>query len=621
MCIRDRNKKVNFVYAETKYPLENIVKKYILEAEPEKEKSPTDIKEENDWDERCQLCREWCQLTQCLKCDECAASVHLYCLDPPLERKPNKDVVWVCFNCLKKQEGTPEALKNLKEEQELDQKFIQDTKLKVNQVAMDAIHSGIDHNKDNCWFQYLGQHMVSRMEDVLDESLFLPYPFKCSRVGVKYQWSESLVPWKIKPYNSENELERGTENTATLLWKFDPSRISLLELESYFQRCKEAIPKNLSIEPESCNFLDYVIQILVTNEYDTETSFKAVEANATRELLEEPTFTSAEMQRFESAVRKYGSQLRPVWKEVETQPMSMIVRFYYNWKKTTRGLQVRGKSHKKIQSSKRIQKKHEHGMTKIDHLPEELEHINKPAPQHTTEPEYKYIDDSSFETERLSLSGTIFKCLFCETNYSPMWYKVTGGTDDEHIKTRLQTGVNEKTETSEKDPSSKKDDSPLGALCIRCARLWRRYAIKWQPPLDILKKLAGTSMSTFHSNIGAVLEESNINAFFSSPKLAHMKGLEWELVQDSELITRQRLKIMQDPKEIQKRRRYATRFHTLLYRMVERPYDKNAYLPETMKIDLEDYLKKVAAETPSAENSSPPPKRAISCLLYTSRCV
>lgn len=71
--------------------------------------------------------------------------------------------------------------------------------------------------------------------------------------------------------------------------------------------------------------------------------------------MKEPSFTAVEIRKFEEAVEKFGSELRPVCEYVGTQPMSMIVRFYYNWKKTERGLTVRGKL-SKLSKNKRKKK-------------------------------------------------------------------------------------------------------------------------------------------------------------------------------------------------------------------------------------------------------------------------
>ncbi|CCD26653.1 DNA-binding E3 ubiquitin-protein ligase SNT2 NDAI_0I00840 [Naumovozyma dairenensis CBS 421] len=608
------NKRFRFVFVEENFPLEQFLQKYVF-----KEKANIDLsrnmpnEERSNWDSRCYFCKEWCQGNQSLCCDECKVMAHLYCLDPPLERKPNKGIVWICFNCLKRQENTSESLALLEKEETLDKKAILDNKDKIDAIAIQKIRSNILYNKENCWFQYLGQSIVCHVYDVLDENFFAPYPFKCSRVGTRYQWTgcNNLEKWKLEPYvdgpntDAKDRVERGddADDTAKLLWKFDASKIKMEEFDSYLRNCKESIPDSIDVFPERCNFLDYVVTTLVECDYDTAAALKKCGSTLTRDLLKEPTFTPEELKRFEDAVRKYGGELRPVCEEVKTQPMAMIVRFFYNWKKSTRGLQVRGKSKEKIEASKKLYSLPElegRASNGIGNESTELEvetayrdHLRKSIVRRHDQPEYKYIDDSSFDTENLSLSNTSFVCMFCTVDYSPMWYKVTGGSDEEIIRNRIQKGVNEKVESTLKN----NDDGPLGALCIRCARLWRRYAIRWQPPLDVLKKLAGTSTAAFNSSLESILEVTNINGFASSPEQAHNKHLEWELVQDSELIARQRLKAMDDRKTLLKLRRHAISFHGLLYKMVYRPFKKDEFRLDVMRTNLENFLKDIEVKT------------------------
>ena len=154
----------------------------------------------------------------------------------------------------------------------------------------------------------------------------------------------------------------------------------------------------------------------------------------------------------------------------------------------------------------------------------------------------------------------------------------------------MQTGVNEKTEISEKPPAHSQRNEKLGALCIRCARIWRRYAIRWVSPLEILRKVTGTSQNSFYLAIQRIIEESNINKFTLSPFQAHSKLLEWELVQDSELIIRQRMKVYENPNSFIKMKRYSMTFHAQLHRMALRSYRKNEFNPERMQKDLELFL-------------------------------
>lgn len=597
------NKRFRYVFVEEKYPLEQVLKKYIIGDE--------NVAIEKDgmlWDERCGMCKEWCTPNQSLRCDDCSSAVHLYCMDPPLDRKPNKGVVWVCFSCLKRQEGTEKALMELNLEEDAEKAHFESARSNLNAAATKAIKNGISPHKQNDCFQYLGQHLICHMEDLISDNLFLPYPFKGSRVSSKYQWSgcAERQQWSPRPYQSESSNEeRGGDHTEAL-WKLDTSRISVEQLDKYLERCKDEFPSKLNMTPESCNFLDMTMKILMDNNYDIDLAFARCGVQLTRESLREPTLTPTEIKNFENAVAEHGSELHPVSKCVATQPMSMIVRYYYYWKKTPNGRRIwgnfkgrsknKGKGKSEHRDSNNIVKKkatRERKPTKLL-LDEQTD---------KSQQDFKFVDDSSFDTENMQILKTYFQCMFCRIDYSPMWYRITGGSDDDHIRTRMQTGVNEKTESSDKLPhqsvngnSDKKSthkEERLDALCIRCARIWRRYGVRWQPPLDILKRLNGGSTQSLHALLEAILEGNNINALSIDPQLAHNKFLEWELVQDAELITRQRLIIMNDPERLVKMRRNSMASRAQLYKMVKRPFDKESSSNSRMQADLEGYVAKM----------------------------
>ncbi|CCF60592.1 hypothetical protein KAFR_0K02370 [Kazachstania africana CBS 2517] len=581
------NKRYRYVYTEEKYPFEKVLQKYVFKNHNIKD-------DEEPWDQRCQICREWALSNESLCCDECGVHIHLYCMDPPLERKPNRGIVWVCFNCIKLQENTKEALDRVKREQQEESDYICNSRETLNDIATNAINSNIGYNKENCWFQYAGLHAISTMDAILSEKIFLPFPFKGSRFGSRFQWSgcnetkdtKTLIPYK------DNVDERGTDKSADLLWVMDTSKLAKEQVDQYVAKCKREMPESLKMQPESCNFLDYIVKALKDNNYNVELAFKQSMGSLSRQTLKEPTFSEDELSRFEEAIKMFGPELRPVYEHVKTQPMSMIVRLFYNWKKTERGRFVRGKFHKLKEMNKKTTEEDDSIETR--HSQDVPILRKRPV---TEEPEFRYVDDSSFDTTRLSLANKDFQCMFCQVNYSPMWYKVTGGSDEEHIKARVQSGVNEKAETAEKSKMNKMSDSDkLGALCIRCARLWRRYAIHWQHPLEVIKKLCGTSASNYHSFLEKIVEEENINSFTLSPQTSKSKNLEWELVQDAELIVRQRLKVFEDPSTLTKMRKHSMNFHKQLAKMVTRPYNKYAYDITNMKYELNSFLKDIKKE-------------------------
>lgn len=590
------NKRFQYIYVEENYPLEEVLQKYVLE---EDRATKTD---DALWCERCSVCREWCTKPLSLKCDECTQAVHLYCMDPPLDRKPNKGVIWLCFRCLKQQEDTVEALKELEKDEAEEKEFFASFRQKLNDAATKELQKSGSIREKCYWIQYMGRSMVNHLDDLIDEYLFLPYPIKCSRVGYKYQWSGCMDDRSVfpQPYSSDNAgKERGTEATAELLWDMSNTSVSPGEVDGYVEKCKVEFSPKLNMLPESCNFLDMAVRTLMKNDFNFDLAFKKCGEQASRELLQEPTFTEKEVEQFERAIGEYGSELLPVSRCVKTQPMSMIVRYYYNWKKTPSGRKIWGnyKGRRKNMGKKPTvnefsSAKTEERKSKRDRKPTRLALESEGDNSRSN---LRHADDSSFETESASSLATCFHCMFCEVDYSPMWYKVTGGSDDDYIKSRMQTGVNEKTETSDVNSlptttKSKGKNEKFDALCIRCARLWRRYGVKWQHPLTVLKRLNGPSIASLHATLQLIFSDTKSAALQLSPQQAHNKYLEWELVQDAELISRQREELVKDPERLIKMKKNTMASRAQFSKMVRRPFDRTSWCVEHMMNDLEKYM-------------------------------
>lgn len=463
--------KFPYVFYEEKFPLSNIFEKYVCGIKSD----------DQTWDSRCKECTDWCQNASSIKCDDCKCSIHLWCMDPPLEKKPSKGVIWVCFNCVSKQNKEDHVTP---EQQWQD---IQDEAKTLSERALFLSDNLV--NKENWWFQYMGEDMCSHLAEPLMNDFIAPYPWKKSRVSSqKAQWKKCNDIWAARPYDGKNE-ERGNDGTVELLWKWNPKKITINALDSYVATCKAEIPSNLNVQPEACNFLDSVVKKLMDNDYDPDKSFVECQESITRDSLREPTFTQQEITKFEEGIALHGSELHPVYKHVGTQSMAMIVRYYYYWKKTPQGKNIWGNFKGRLKN----RKKEKLYITKQEDASYNLESRQKRLVAKTENTMlWKHIDDSSFDSEKISNVKTCFRCMFCSIDYSPLWYRVTGGSDDDHICTRIATGVNEKVihnpETD--DGRSISSNDKLNALCIRCARIWRRYGVKWENPLDILKKLA-----------------------------------------------------------------------------------------------------------------------------------
>lgn len=396
--------------------------------------------------------------------------------------------------------------------------------------------------KEEWTMRYLGMH--ARLEDGVDLDDRSPYPRASTRLGSKHQCTnipecnghpivyydtdkKSLSNGKRKesqkklsvskkqdplekvklplPKEFENTpphefpewlqerprgyIERGVDDgegvTCTLLWKPHEEDIqeNFKTLDSYMDKCA-SVAKKLNILPTSPNFVDAILKLYLRHNRNTEEAYKEV-AKLTRKALSEPTFSKEEIKKFENGIKKYGSDLYPVSKEVKSQPTSMIVRFYYLWKKTKNGRLIwgnyEGRKQKKVQNmvnEEQNQKKQVNNtVNQIDMLADS-------------------DDDSSYENEKIIQNRKKFCCKHCRTTTSNQWYRITGFD----ANTKVQKEVNE-----DFDPNS------VIGLCFRCARLWRRYGVIWEEPSEVEKKK---------------------NKYMSTWK----KRIEYELLRDSRLI-------------------------------------------------------------------------------------
>lgn len=586
-------KRFHHVYVEEGYPLEKVLKRYCLGDEGQGT-------EDNSWDYRCTTCREWCASSQCLKCDECQCAVHLACMEPPLPRKPNKGIVWLCYICLRRQEGTVESLNEVIQEEQLDKAFIEASKSSLGNLATQRVQTEVPILRESTWFQYMGQYLISHMKDLLDDNLLLPFPFKTSRVGLKYQWLGCSDPekWHPRSYSSDdtNE-ERGKPSSAELNWRLDGLKITPDELDDYVRQCREHFPIKLSMSPESCNFLDMILKILMECDYDQNLALKLCETKLTRESLKEPTLSPDEVKQFEEGVAKHGSELNLVSECVPTQPLSMIVRFYYHWKKTPNGRAIWGNF--KGRSKNRQKKSHNNGLEDANNRKSNRERKpTKLALQSDVckfQRDYRFIDESCFDVENMPILKDYFHCQFCKIDFSPMWYKVTGGFDEEEDTAEVSNAISS-ARTGKSKTKAKNDHRSLDALCIRCARLWRRYGVKWEPPMEVFKRLTGANNSNLQALLGSILDEENMNILKTPPQQAGEKLVEWELVIDAELLARQRLILTRQPNTFVKYKRHSAASRTRLYKMVKRPYDREAYSIENLRNELKEYLKRYNAQ-------------------------
>ncbi|ODV97221.1 hypothetical protein PACTADRAFT_40090 [Pachysolen tannophilus NRRL Y-2460] len=265
---------------------------------------------------------------------------------------------------------------------------------------------------------------------------FLKIPQEFENVDPK-----DYPPWLIERPNGY--IERGNGNTSTLMWKEPESESQQENVENFIKRCSP-IAKSLNLSPHTPNFIDALLKFLLDNNYNSDLAFQEA-LKLTRDSLKEPTLTPEEIKKFEEAVKKYGSELYPVYQEVGTQSAGAIVRFYYLWKKTPNGRAIWGNYPGRAKNK--------------------LKNLNKDASHGLVDEVADSGDDSSYDTSKLAKGKRHCECKHCHTQTSLQWFRVSGYNKAPADSNETVTG-----------------------LCLRCARLWRRYAVVWEEPNEVLRK-------------------------------------------------------------------------------------------------------------------------------------
>lgn len=488
----------------------------------------------------CDICAEWCSASTSVTCAGCEKHFHMLCLDPPLLKKPSRGFSWSCAVCTKKHEMEYHSKKILmlshdnksSNEQEIseadsvpedsseDEARITETPLpKYEVVALDFLnndaHESVESRrlKEEWSMRYLGTH--TRLEDAVDLDDRSPYPRAATSLGARFQASnipeyedhpivyydverkddggklkkgpggrkivkkkaveeetaklpvpEEFADVSPKEYpqwlqpRPKGYVERGVDDgagdTCTLMWKplEKDNEDGFVRLEQYMSSCE---PKavSLGILPKSPNFVDAILKFYMECDGDAEKALELV-SQLTRKLLKEPTLNKEEVKRFEAGVKKNGSELYPTFKEVKTQPCAMVVRYYYLWKKSKRGKLIWGNypgRKKKSQATVKEEKQPEIKLAAVDDYADS-------------------DDDSSYENDKIIQKKKLFRCKHCRSYLSPQWFKITGYDGN----------------TKYEDDADDVDPNTVTALCFRCAKLWRRYAVYWEDPNEVERK-------------------------------------------------------------------------------------------------------------------------------------
>jgi hypothetical protein len=486
----------------------------------------------------CEKCGQWCSNPESVCCASCGKHFHMYCLDPPLMKKPSRGFSWSCAPCTKKydiahqkkrilmlshdnklsnaqqlSEELDDSADMSEDETDSDSKANTPSELpRYEKMAIDFLNDDADTSleqrrlKEEWCMRYLG--INSKLEDGVDVEDRSPYPRASTRLGAKHQATHipeyydhpivyydaedsgsssgkkkskkapvkskkkddaALIPLNVpqeykdvppKEYpqwlqpRPKGYIARGEDDgegvTCKLLWKSSEDDVAnnFEKLDSYIALCAP-IAESLKILPTSPNFMDAILHQYMEHKGDIEAALSVV-SKLTRAKLKEPTFNKEEVKRFENGVRTYGSELFPVQKMVKSQPISMVVRFYYLWKKTEAGKQIWGNFEGRVKRKDQKLK---------DHAKEEG--TSNGTNGHVIDSIANQDDDSSYDMNKIEAEKRSFVCKHCSTTCSLQWFRVTGHNT-----------------TADKNT----------ALCFRCARLWRRYAVVWEDPHEVERK-------------------------------------------------------------------------------------------------------------------------------------
>ena len=455
----------------------------------------------------------------------CHNTYHMTCVRPPLLKKPSRGFAWACAPCSRAQEKKLEARRtpiigNSTDEAEDEEPVEEDDEDPVPATTAPspqpddrpATEAEIAHAK--LWtMRYLGIHC--RIEDALQYDDRAIYPRASSRIGPKHQaivpeWFghavELVKPVEIKKKaaktaggkkdhrltkedqvaleahraakanrpawvmdeppgyvaRGEDHPNRDAANTARSSFKMPERGLDeapKVDVDAYMERTKK-IANEIGVKHYSVDFMDRALYLFQDCGYDADAALKKLRrldpgksSNPERELRDPRyTLSNEEKKRFDEGVARYGSELRMVRLHAKIQSHGDVVRYWYHWKKTDRGNEVWG-SYGGRKNTKRVKAEHDAASKQLD----EIAHDQ---------------DDSAFDSAKIDRKAKKMVCKHCSRRASRIWCRAPGAA--------AATG----------ESRNSRRENVVVALCERCARLWRRYAIKWENQDEIGKRVA-----------------------------------------------------------------------------------------------------------------------------------
>ncbi|RII07140.1 hypothetical protein CUC08_Gglean008108 [Alternaria sp. MG1] len=478
----------------------------------------------------CKRCVGYCAANDSVEYAVCHNTYHMNCVRPPLLKKPSRGFAWACGPCSRAQEKKLEARLGTTHEDAEEEEIIDEEEEEASgdtNATTPDLDSQIDTHPATqaeialakMWpMRYLGIHC--RVEDALQYDDRAIYPRASSRLGPRHQanvnvWHghpvELVKPAEIKKRyvkaagnKKEGKLSKETvaaieadkaekakrpkwvmdeppgyvrrgqdlpnkdkECTAELMFKMPPLGVHSTrgednaptvtedQVKAYMDRAKALAKSHVGVEPYNTNFLDRCLALFTKHQYDADVALKHVKKIDKRKDLKEPELTKEEEKKWNEGVAKYGSEIRLVRLHTsKTMFYGDAVRYYYMWKKTPKGREIWGSY-----SSRK-------GRTKK---------VEPDAQSRLVDDVADNADDSAFDSAKAIQRKRLFQCKFCTVRHSRQWRRAPGVTPGQMIPP---------------DGRSKDKTGFLIALCLRCANLWRKYAVTWENVDEIAKKVA-----------------------------------------------------------------------------------------------------------------------------------
>lgn len=466
-----------------------------------------------------------------VECAVCHNTYHMNCVRPPLLKKPSRGFAWACGPCSRAQEKRLEARLGTATEDADEEEIVDEEEEEVsgdtNATTPDPESQTDSHPGTQAeialakmWpMRYLGIHC--RVEDALQYDDRAIYPRASSRLGPRHQanvnvWHghavELVKPAEIKKRyvkaagnKKEGKLSKETvaaieadkaekakrpkwvmdeppgyvrrgedlpnkdsKCSAELMFKMPPLGVHSTrgednaptvtedQVNAYMNRARALAKQHVGVEPYNTNFLDKCLSLFTKHQYDADAALKHVKKlDKRKDLKEPPDFTKEEEKKWNEGVGKYGSEIRSVRLHTsKTMFYGDAVRYYYLWKKTPKGREIWGSFPNRKGKSKKVEP---------DAKARLLDDVADAQ------------DDSAFDNDKAAKVKRSFQCKYCNARHSRQWRRAPGAAPGQLMPA---------------DGRSKDKTGFAVALCLRCAGLWRKYAVKWENVDEIAKKVA-----------------------------------------------------------------------------------------------------------------------------------